>query len=76
MIGGIAAFTIPSSENLTSERGEAAQASAMPCLRFFLTLAARPFVAGELSDIRFKSTRHAAVPTSHEWAAARAIMPP
>ena len=27
-----------------SELGEAAQASARPCLRFFLTLRARPFI--------------------------------
>jgi len=38
------ALTIPSNEYRMSARGEAAHARAMPCLRFFLTLLARPFV--------------------------------
>ena len=43
-MGGIAALTIPSTEYRISDIGEAAQARAMPCFRFFLTLCARPCI--------------------------------
>src|SRR6266511_4375966 len=46
-MGGIVALIIPSKEWRISERGEAAHARAIPCLRFFLTLRARPFFAGD-----------------------------
>src|SRR5262245_5069942 len=45
--GGIVALSIPSKEQRISERGEAAPARAIPCLRFFLTPRARPFFAGD-----------------------------
>ena len=41
VIAGIAALSMPSSEYRTSDRGEAAQASAMPSRKFFFTRPAR-----------------------------------
>src|SRR5262245_14508815 len=45
---------IPSTEYLTSELGEAAQARAIPCVRFFLTRCARVFSGAEGSDTSYK----------------------
>src|SRR5262245_30821441 len=46
-MGGIVSLIIPSNEYRISARGEAAHARAIPCLRFFLTLRARPFFAAD-----------------------------
>jgi hypothetical protein len=40
-VGDIVAFTMPSSENLTSDRGDAAQASEIASRRFLRTRCAR-----------------------------------
>src|SRR5258708_3926034 len=51
-----------------SERGEAAQARAMPCLRFFLTLRTRPLVGGGVSCILYRVNE--AGGGGQEWARA------
>jgi len=45
---------IPNNEKRISELGEAAQARAIPCLRFFLTREARPLLLRELVSILYK----------------------
>src|SRR5436190_16810849 len=57
VIGGIVELTIPSSEYFTSELGDAAHASAIPCRRFLRTRRARPLVmGGGLSGIQWRRT--------------------
>jgi hypothetical protein len=56
-IGGIAELMIPRTEYFTNERGEAAQARAIPWRRFFRTRSALPFVFdGGVSAMTRKGT--------------------
>src|SRR5580765_7959177 len=72
-IGGIVALTMPRSEYLISELGDAAHASAIPWRRFFRTRWARPFVLeGRGWCIQWRTGVPGSVPPVYkEWSGIR-----